>query len=392
MRDRLWPVLNVRRRETQPRGASRLGGPRSTYDACLGISSPFRIGVIAAICGLLTGCAAQSPPRPPRVERPEAVRDLAAAQVGSTVELNFTLPDRATDGQGLTKPLEIDIQRVATPPGETPGAGMTVTPLAALQGADLARHTSKSKVEYGDSLDRGEFQHLAGGTLTYQVRGLTRGFRGRRIEGALSNPATVRLLDVPESPADLTIQATASALELRWSAPAQTMTGKTASTVSRYRIYRSETGKPGSYAAVGESPDTSFSDADFEFDHLYAYRVRALITEAGQTAESADSTHVEIVPRDVFPPAAPAGLTGVYTGKEVDLIWSPSTETDLAGYNIYRSSDGGKPVKLNAELLRSPLYHDTTAASGHRYIYQVIAVDMNSNESAPSGEANVDVP
>lgn len=391
MRDRLWPVLNVRRRETQAWGSSRRGAPRSMYDERVPICPRFRICLICAICGLLVGCAAQSPPRPPRVERPEAVRDLAASQVGATIELHFTLPDTATDGEGLTKPLEVEILRAVVHPGEKPGPAISATPLLSLQGVDLARHTFAGKVEYTDSLDRADFQRFVGSALTYQVRGLTRGFRGRPIESALSNTATVRILDVPEAPADPTVQSTASALDLRWSAPTRTLTGKPLTTVDRYRIYRSETGKPGSYSAVGESPETSFADANFEFGHLYAYRVRALLAEAGQTAESTDSPSVQIVPRDVFPPAAPAGLTGVYTTQGVDLIWSPDTEADLAGYNIYRSTAGGKPVKLNAELLRSPLYHDTAVTTG-RYTYRVTAVDSNGNESAPSEGVSVDVP
>ena len=350
-----------------------------------------RIGVICAICGLLVGCAAQSPPRPPRVERPQAVRDLAAAQVGTGIELRFTLPDTATDGEGLTKPLEIDILRAVLSPGGKSGPVTAAAPLATLQGAALARRTSAGKVEFTDSLGRADFQRLVGGDLAYHVRGLTRGFRGRRIESALSNQATVRLLDVPEPPADLTVQARVSALDLRWSAPMHTVTGAPVTTPNRYRIYRSETGKLGSYGAIGESPDTSFSDADFEFGHLYAYRVRALLTEAGKTAESADSPSVAIAPRDVFPPGAPAGLTGVYTAKGVDLIWNPNTESDLAGYNVYRSTGDGKPVKLNTELLRSPLYHDTAVTAG-RYTYRITAVDLNGNESPPSGEVNVDVP
>lgn len=374
-----------------PSDAAHRGAIRSAADDRVPICSLFKICVICVICGLFAGCAAQSPPRPPRIERPEAVKDLTAAQVGTVIKLHFTLPDKAIDGQGLTKPLEIDLFRAPAPPGAKAAPALSAPPLAVLEGADLARHTSAGKVEYRDSLDAADFQHWLGEVLAYQVRGLTHGFRGRPLEGAPSNTATVRLLNVPKPPSGLAVEVTASALQLHWSAPSQTVTGQPVSAVRGYRLYRSESGRPASYIAVGESPENSFSDANFEFGHLYAYRVRALITDAGQTAESADSPSVEIVPRDVFPPAPPAGLAGVYTGKEVDLIWNPNTEPDLAGYNIYRSTAGQKPVKLNTELLRSPLYHDTSATPGHRYTYHVTAVDTNGNESASSEEVRVDV-
>jgi len=350
------------------------------------------VPLLVSVAVMFGGCAAQSPPRPPRVQRPEAVSDLSVAQVGTSVELRFTVPDTATDGQSLTKPLEIVILRTVTRAGENPSPTMTSAPIATLQGADLAQYVPAGKLEYGDLFDHAEFQRLAGNTLTYQVRGLTRGFRNRTLESALSNAATVRLLDVPQPPSGLAVEPTASALQLRWSVPTETATGKAVNSSTRYRVYRSETGKPGSYQSIGESPDAAFSDASFEFGHLYSYRVRALVTEAGETAESADSASVGIVPRDVFPPMAPAGLTGLYTANGVELIWSPNPEPDLAGYNLYRTGSGGRSTKLNPELLLSPLYRDTAVTSGLRYTYRVTALDKNGNESSPSAEVTVDVP
>ena len=90
--------------------------------------------------------------------------------------------------------------------------------------------------------------------------------------------------------------------------------------------------------------------------------------------------------------AAPAGLTGLYTANGVELIWSPNPEQDLAGYNIYGIGPDGKSTKLNPELLRSPVYHDTAVTSGLRYTYRVTALDKNGNESSPSAEVTVDVP
>jgi hypothetical protein len=326
------------------------------------------------------------------VQRPVAVSDLSGTQVGASVALRFTVPDTATDGQGLTKPLEIIILRTLTRPGENPSSAMASAPIVTLQGADLAQYISAGKLEYRDSFNRVDLRRLAGSTLTYQVRGLTRGFHSRALESALSNPATVRLLDVPQPPSDVAVEATASALQLRWSVPTETVTGKTFNSATQYRLYRSETCKPGSYQSIGESRDADFSDPNFEFGHLYCYRVRALVTEAGKTAQSADSASVQIVPQDVFPPMAPSGLTGLYTANAVELIWSPDPEADLAGYNIYRIGDDGRPTKLNPELLLSPLYRDTAVSSGLRYTYRVTALDKSGNESSPSAEVTVDVP
>lgn len=357
------------------------------------------VAAIGLTCGLLCSCAAQAPPHPPRIERPVQVRDLTAEQVGTAIELRFTRPDVATDGELLTKPIEIEILRGVTPaakPGdnanarpapETPSARRTT-----LKGSDLSRHTVDGKIEYSDQLAPADFSRFLGSALTFRVRALTRGFRGRPIESALSNTARVTLLDVSRPVEGLAVEVTEKALKLRWSAPSEMVSGRPAATIAGYRVYRSDNGKSGFYQHVGETPEHSYADASFEFGRLHFYKVRAVSRADGQTAESLDSAVVEIVPRDVFPPAPPAGLTGLYTAGAVELIWNPNTEPDLAGYNIYRRETENHAERLNPELLRSPLSRDTALMPDRRYTYWVTAVDLSGNESAPSSEVRVESP
>src|SRR5206468_7848560 len=54
-------------------------------------------------------------------------------------------------------------------------------------------------------------------------------------------------------------------------------------------------------------------------------------------------------PLDVVAPAIPAGLAGVGNPTSVELTWEPNVETDLLGYNVYRSlAQGGPFTRLNA--------------------------------------------
>jgi hypothetical protein len=350
---------------------------------------------------LLVSCAAESPPRPPRIERPVAVRGLTAHQVGATLELAFTLPTAATDGESLTKPIEVEIFRGAAPrPGGSaaaPAAGTSSTPWVVLEGRDLARHTVNGTVHYADELSPGDFKRLVDGKFTYKVNTLTRGFRGRPIVSESSNRATLTLLDVPQPVTGLSIEPTPKALGLTWQAPSQTLTGRPAGLIESYQVYRREVGsgnasKPEPYKPIGVTHETSYADSDFEFGHLYYYRVRALLSQSGSTAQSADSQPVDIKAKDVFPPAAPAGLTGLYTSGAVELIWTPSLEPDLAGYNVYRREAGQQTVRVNSELVRSALYRDSAVTPGHGYFYQVTAEDLSGNESPRSAEIEVDVP
>ena len=76
-------------------------------------------------------------------------------------------------------------------------------------------------------------------------------------------------------------------------------------------------------------------------------------------------------------------------------IWAPVTNSDLAGYNVYRSEatdDGAKMTKLNSDLVKSPSYRDTAVTSGKTYTYTVSAVDVRANESKPSETTSEPVP
>ena len=70
------------------------------------------------------------------------------------------------------------------------------------------------------------------------------------------------------------------------------------------------------------------------------------------------------------------------------MSWSPNTESDLAGYNVYRSQ-GGPFQKLNPQPLPVPLFRDSGIATGVTYSYQLRATDHNGNESGSSEEVSL---
>jgi subtilisin family serine protease len=93
-------------------------------------------------------------------------------------------------------------------------------------------------------------------------------------------------------------------------------------------------------------------------------------------------------PTDTTPPAAPGGLAATPGDAQVSLDWATNGEADLAGYNVYRSTESGVGhVKLNASLLTGSAYVDTGLANGTTYYYVVTAVDTTGNVSGPSSEA-----
>ena len=76
-------------------------------------------------------------------------------------------------------------------------------------------------------------------------------------------------------------------------------------------------------------------------------------------------------------------MTATAGDRRVTLGWTADAEPDLAGYNVYRGTGGtasGPP--LNAAILTSPSYVDTSVTNGTTYTYVVEAVDTTANRAA----------
>jgi putative Ig domain-containing protein len=76
----------------------------------------------------------------------------------------------------------------------------------------------------------------------------------------------------------------------------------------------------------------------------------------------------------------------------VDLSWKASRSQDVAGYNVYRSPDAATWKRINAGLIASTLYSDSTVANGTTYYYAASAVDTSGNESSKTAAIRVSVP
>ncbi len=337
----------------------------------------------------MTACGIQGSVHPPRLENPTKVTDLKAEQIGQSVEVHFTLPELATDGERLTKPLEIDILRSTAPQS----SGLSQLPEPAvwihLNPEKLAPHTQGKDFTYAAYLTDTNYRELRGQTLVIGVRTLTRGFRDHPHESEISNRVDVPIYDVSKPVEGLTLSATETAVELHFSAPQTSLSGGAIQDFAGFRIYRSSTGKPGSFTLLAEVHDLFYRDTSFEFGQPYFYKVRAVFGKPGQLAMSEPSPTREIMPADTFPPAAPEGLSSIYSAGAVELIWTANAEPDLAGYNVYRV-EGCTPQRLNKDLLRTPIFRDTTATAGAALNYYVTAVDLSGNESKPSKQETVE--
>jgi endonuclease I len=89
------------------------------------------------------------------------------------------------------------------------------------------------------------------------------------------------------------------------------------------------------------------------------------------------------------PPDAPTALVATTQKRRVNLDWADNTETDLAGYQVFRSSSPSGPwTQLNAAPVATSAYADVGMLDGTLYFYKVRAVDT-ANQASP--DSNVDM-
>lgn len=389
----------AKRNRGKPSGAPRRARLASTLVSPL-ILSFLIVGLI------LAGCAAPGEPIERRPPVPTAISDLTASQQGSDVVLTFTLPKETVQRRPLKSPPAVEIYRDFSPPGSAIAKNLSL--VVTIPPSLLGQYTEQGHIRYADALRAEDFAQHPGAQAVYSVR--TRATEKKESED--SNLTAVPLVVPPQPISDAKAQVTHDAILLTWTAPTATVTNQPV-TISGFRVYRSELEAAPSGAAaeapkrkaplalVGESDatTTSFADAHFTFGTSYEYSVRSVFPAGNATLESDDSNLVDVTPRDIFPPSAPQGLEAVFVPAQagapasVDLSWAINPETDLAGYNIYRSEQqGARGERLNAELLRTPAFRDMNALPGHRYYYTVTAVDTAGLESAASAPVSGGVP
>ena len=93
-------------------------------------------------------------------------------------------------------------------------------------------------------------------------------------------------------------------------------------------------------------------------------------------------------------PAAPASLTATpIPAADIRLDWPASTTTNLAGYDVYRST-GGSWTKRNASLVTGTTWTDTSPSNGIQYSYRVRAVSSGTpsfeSVDSPTATARAD--
>jgi hypothetical protein len=364
---------------------------------------------LSAAALFATGCGTPGAPLPPSLKLPDPVTDLAATRTGNQVSLTWTMPKKSTDKLLLKANLPVRVCRREDAGTCAPAAGPLLAP--------------GSSGAFTDTLPPA----LASGPprpLTYFIELNNRNGRS----AGLSNAAVVLAGEAPALVAGLAAHVRKDGVVLGWTPDSE----KAAIRLHRKLL----TPQPNAESAArpkprqgllatppepleqsllvdsgaqsdqsGQSLDRAL-DRDIRFGEVYEYRAQrvARVTAGSQTLELAGelSAPVRVEAVDIFPPAVPTGVAAVATAGEngaepaIDLSWQPVTETDLAGYQVYRREAGGANgiwQRISpAQPFVAPAFHDNQVQPGHTYSYAVSAIDRGGHESARSAETEETVP
>jgi len=358
-----------------------------------------RLCVYALLFPLLLFCAAcgkRRPPQPPVERVPQRTEELTGAQRGNRITLSWPAPRRNASDSSVQSIRRVDVYRLAE---------RVNAPLPLTEEEFGARATLIGSVDYeqirtsGLTLTYTDTLELAGEPtrLRYAVRYVNASNQRAAFSNFLLIEPAARLA---QPPGGLSARESETAVNLSWNAPAANIDGSTPVNLLGYNLYRTQPGAdPSTLTPVNGSliNETGYADKNFRFGEEYTYFVRAVsLGTNGQQVESLDSNTAIVRPRDLYPPTPPTAITVAAAPGRLSLFFPANPELDVAGYNVYRSTDESLPkdrwTKLNGELLTRTTFLDDKVESGRKYYYYLTAVDNSGNTSAPSEVVSETVP
>src|ERR1039458_8441515 len=286
-----------------------------------------------ALCLLLASCAQTGPPLPPSLELPKPPADLRASRKGNRVTLNWSEPLLTTDRQGVRylgptlvcRSLDPEITTCPNP------AAMLPAPPAGPQKPKASHGSARGPAQksgsqppapqsYTDTLPSAMQPQgpSAEVTYAYAVEVLNRNARG----AGLSNRVHVSAVVTLPPPSNLAAELTGDGVVLTWTSAGDpgnvppNLPANSPGVQLRYRIYRRDESS-GKDAIAGEVPlgepgPAHFTDASFEWEKTYLYRITVVSivkrSDSEVQVEGDDTAPVRVIAHDVFPPSVPAGV------------------------------------------------------------------------------------
>jgi hypothetical protein len=355
--------------------------------------TPIFLLLAGCALSLMPSCAVPGAPMPPSLQLPRPVEDLNFVRKGTRVVLSWAPPSQTTEHLLLRHPGVTYICRTI---GQYPVNECKMVKRLSPDEVATVTDKNREKAIFEDVLPADAIG--ASGFATYSIDV----FNDRGRSAGLSNQVRVPLAYTLPPPQDLRATVTTNGPVLQWNAvQSPTVAGLT----FQYRVMRRLDGTPNFSQVQDVRADSagakSLVDGGFEWEKRYDYKLVPITQIAGQNGaplevEGEDSPTVSVTVKDIFPPAQPAGVQAVFSsvGQKpfLDLTWTPNTETDLAGYEVFRHEGSSEPVMITAQPVKAPSFRDDNVKLGTKYFYSVLAIDLRGNRSSRSAETSEQVP
>jgi fibronectin type 3 domain-containing protein len=310
---------------------------------------------------LWTGCGYVGDPKPPLLNIPAPVQDLAARQIGDQIHIELTIPPLTTEGEIFKNLKSVEIK---VGPGGTPlSINAWADGAAPLPGVTV----KDGRVSYETPAAPWVGKEVVIGANILADNGRPSGWSNLvslAVAAPLLRPASVAAANVKDG------------VRVSW-------TGK----APLYRVFRQAPGAA-DFAPAAEAAGNEWLDTSTEYGKTYAYRVVAVAKTSTGEAVSEPSETTSVTPEDKFPPDPPAGIKAIASTATVELAWDPSP--GAVSYGIYRSMAKGEWELVGTPDI--PAYSDKPPQAGAVYRYAISARDVAGNEGAKSEPVEVTAP
>jgi hypothetical protein len=215
-------------------------------------------------------------------------------------------------------------------------------------------------------------------TYNYRVRATDAASNFSAYSNASSATTAAPTFTVPSNLA--ATPAGSTQISLSWTAGTET-----GGTITSYLVERCAgvncANTPSTFAQVGSSATTTFSDTSLTPSTSYSYRVRA--TDAAGNFSQYSNVATAATPASS--PTAPGNLTATAAGPaQVNLAWTASTETGgtISQYLVERCTGANCSSFVQMGTSTTTSYSDTSLIGSTSYSYRVRATDT-SNVNGP---------